>query len=217
MNIDDASSLTIPVLHEDAAIVVVSKPAGLLTVPGIGAANQDCLISRMRQQLGDGELRIVHRLDQHTSGVLVLARDAESHRRLSRAFEERRVSKRYVAIVAGVVDDDEGTIDLPLRKDMTRKSRHIVDHEHGKPALTTWRVLERRERITRLALVPITGRSHQLRVHLSAIDHPILGDDLYAPPEVVAQAPRLMLHAEELAFAHPTTGEAMTFASPPPF
>lgn len=201
----------IEILHADDAIVVADKPPGLLSVPGIGPANQDCLASRVQEQFPGA--RIVHRLDQHTSGVIVLALSAEAHRHLSRQFENRQVEKHYIAIVAGSVDQDEGEITLPLRKDMTRKHRHIVDHEHGKPALTQWRVIQRSEDRTRLALHPKTGRSHQLRVHLSAIGHPILGDDLYAPRDVVALAPRLMLHAELLAFAHPTTGAAMSFLS----
>ena len=204
--------MAIDVLHTDDAIVVVDKPAGLLSVPGIGAENQDCLVARLSQRFPG--VRIVHRLDQHTSGVMVLARTADAHRTLSKSFEARQVEKRYVAIVAGRVIDDEGEITLPLRKDMTRRSRHIVDHEQGKPAITRWNVLERGPHWSRLALFPLTGRSHQLRVHLSAIGHPILGDDLYAPPEVAQRAARLMLHAERLAFAHPSTGAHMIFQAP---
>jgi tRNA pseudouridine32 synthase/23S rRNA pseudouridine746 synthase len=195
--------------------VVANKPAGLLSVPGIGPRNQDCLVTRLQSQFPGA--RIVHRLDQHTSGVIVLARTTDAHRHLSRQFEERRTQKRYIAIVAGHVDEDEGEIDLPLRKDMTRKSRHIVDHAQGKPATTRWRVIERHADRTRLALYPLTGRSHQLRVHLSAINHPILGDDLYAPPDVIALAPRLMLHAELLTIAHPTSGATTSFEARCPF
>jgi len=205
----------IEVLFADDAIVVANKPSGLLSVPGLGPRNQDCLVARL--QADHPGARIVHRLDQHTSGVIVLAMHADAHRTLSRQFEDRLVEKRYVAIVHGVINQDEGAIDLPMRKDMTRKSRHIIDHEQGKPALTHWRALERMTDRTRIALFPKTGRSHQLRVHLHAIGHPILGDDLYAPPEVVALAPRLMLHAEMLAFTHPVTSERMRFESPAPF
>jgi tRNA pseudouridine32 synthase/23S rRNA pseudouridine746 synthase len=205
----------IEILFADESVVVANKPTGLLSVPGIGPMNRDCLVTRL--QVDYPGCRIVHRLDQHTSGVIVLARHADAHRHLSRQFEKRRVAKRYIAIVAGVVTEGEGEINLPLRKDMTKKSRHIVDHQQGKEAITRWRVVARHDTTTRLALEPRTGRSHQLRVHLSAIHHPILGDDLYAPPEVVAMAPRLMLHAETLAFTHTATGETVTFTSPAPF
>jgi tRNA pseudouridine32 synthase/23S rRNA pseudouridine746 synthase len=205
----------IEILFADEAIVVANKPPGLLSVPGIGPANQDCLAARL--QSGFPGARIVHRLDQHTSGVIVLARNADVHRHLSSQFESRCVEKRYVAVVAGLLEKEEGEINLPTRKDMTRKSRHIVDHAQGKQAITRWRVIERHADRTRLTLHPLTGRSHQLRVHLSAICHPILGDDLYAPPDVVAMATRLMLHAEHLAFTHPSTCAAISFEAPASF
>jgi tRNA pseudouridine32 synthase/23S rRNA pseudouridine746 synthase len=164
--------------------------------------------------------RIVHRLDRETSGVMAMALDADTHRNLSRQFEQRQVAKRYVAVVIGLVGADEDEIDLPLRKDLEPPRpgpRHIVDHEQGRPALTRFCVLTRDTDRTHLALHPRTGRSHQLRVHLAAIGHPILGDDLYAPPHVVAMADRLLLHAQALSLTHPPTGEQMTFESPCPF
>ena len=206
------------VIYADRHLLVLDKPPGLLSVPGIGPANQDCLARRAAA--AHPGARIVHRLDRETSGVMVMALDADTHRNLSRQFERREVVKRYVAVVAGLVERDEGEIDLPLRKDLdppTPGPRHIVDHQQGRPALTHYRVLARDDDRTRLELSPRTGRSHQLRVHLEAIGHPILGDDLYAAPGVVAMADRLLLHAQTLSLTHPTTGEQMTFESPCPF
>jgi tRNA pseudouridine32 synthase/23S rRNA pseudouridine746 synthase len=206
------------VIYSDDRLLVLDKPAGLLSVPGIGPANQDCLARRAAAAYPGA--RIVHRLDRETSGVIALARDADGHRELSRQFERRCVAKGYVAVVVGLVEPDEGEIDLPMRKDLdppTAGPRHIVDHEQGRPALTRYLVLTRDGTRTRLELHPVTGRSHQLRVHLAAIGHPVLGDDLYASPEVVAMADRLLLHAQALSLAHPTTGAQMTFESPCPF
>jgi tRNA pseudouridine32 synthase/23S rRNA pseudouridine746 synthase len=206
------------VIYRDDRLLVLDKPAGLLSVPGIGPANQDCLARRAAA--AHPGARIVHRLDRETSGVITMALDADTHRSLSRQFERREVEKRYVAVVAGLVEDDEGEIALPLRKDLdppTPGPRHIVDHEQGRPALTRYHVLARDGDRTRLQLHPLTGRSHQLRVHLEAIGHPILGDDLYAPPDVVATADRLLLHAQMLSLTHPATGEQMTFEAPCPF
>jgi len=206
------------VIHADRHLLVLDKPPGLLSVPGLGPANQDCLARRAAA--AHPGARIVHRLDRETSGVIAMALDANTHRNLSRQFERREVDKCYVAVVAGLVKCDEGEIALPLRKDLdppTPGPRHIVDHEQGRRALTRYRVLTRDDDRTRLELCPLTGRSHQLRVHLEAIGHPILGDDLYAPPGVVAMADRMLLHAQTLSLTHPTTGERMTFDVPSPF
>ena len=148
-----------------------------------------------------------------------MALEAEAHRRLSRQFEQRTVHKRYIAVVHGVVEADTGAIDLPIRKDRAPGAgpRHMIDHEQGRAARTLWRVLERRGDRTRLELEPITGRSHQLRLHLRSIGHPIVGDDLYAPPPVAGMANRLLLHAESLSFNHPATGRAMTIDARCPF
>lgn len=203
------------VIYSDDHLLALDKPPGLLSVPGIGPGNQDCLARRAAEVFPGA--RIVHRLDRETSGVIVMAMDAASHRDLGRQFEQRLVEKRYVAVVAGVVGDDRGRIDLPLRKDLDPPRpgpRHIVDHLHGRPAVTEYRVAGRDADRTRLVLHPLTGRSHQLRVHLDAIGHPILGDDLYAPPDVVAMADRLMLHAEWISFVHPVTAERMDLESP---
>lgn len=205
------------VIHADAHVVVLDKPSGLLSVPGIGPENADCLAAHAQSRFPTA--RIVHRLDQATSGVIVMALDAESHRELSRQFELREVDKRYIAVVAGLVDADEGEIDLPMRKDMERKARHRIDHDRGRPALTRWRVLERDAalRHTRLELTPLTGRSHQLRVHLATIGHAIVGDEFYAPAEVASAAPRLLLHATSLTVTMPGSATRRTFVSTAPF
>lgn len=206
----------IDILYEDDRILVLAKPSGLLSVAGLGPDNRDCLARRVQERY-PGSL-VVHRLDRDTSGVIVMARDAEGHRRLGRQFEERSIEKRYIAVVAGSLADDAGEIDLPLRKDMEADGpRHIVDRDLGRAALTRYRALARRDDRTRVALCPRTGRSHQLRVHMAAIGHPILGDDIYAPPPVRAMATRLMLHAERLSLEHPGSGQRMTFEARCPF
>ena len=210
-----------PILHLDERLIVLDKPVGLLSVPGIGHDKRDCLAVRVAAAYPGA--RIVHRLDRDTSGVIIMARDAEAHRELSRQFHDREVSKTYIAIVAGVMSGDSGVIDLPMRKDMdpANAPRQVIDHAEGRPAITHWWV-QRRETIdgidrTRVLLKPVTGRSHQLRLHLKSIGHPILGDDLYAPSAVVAMADRLMLHAQSLTLVHPQTASLMTFEAPCPF
>ncbi|MFO0962310.1 MAG: RluA family pseudouridine synthase [Phycisphaerales bacterium] len=195
----------------------MDKACGLLTVPGIGPEKADCLIARLQDRWPGA--RVVHRLDRDTSGVLVVARDAATHRHLSMQFEARTTAKRYIALAAGHPQKDAGEIDLPIRKDLVNAPLQIIDFAHGRPSVTRWRVLERTTApdCTRFELEPITGRSHQLRVHLLAIGHPILGDDLYAPPEVRKLAPRLCLHAAKLEFTHPATGQRVAFESPPVF
>jgi tRNA pseudouridine32 synthase/23S rRNA pseudouridine746 synthase len=195
--------------------VVAIKPSGLLSVPGRTVT--DCHWTRLQEAFDD--LRVVHRLDMATSGLILYARGAEPQRRLSRAFAERAVSKTYVAVVDGLVVHDAGEMDLPLQADWPNRPLQKVDHAHGRPALTRYRVLMRNtaDRTTRVALEPVTGRSHQLRVHLAALGHPILGDALYAPAGAATRAGRLLLHAASLAFAHPGNGAAMAFHSPAPF
>lgn len=209
--------MNIEIIHQDERIVVLNKQTGLLSVPGIGPKKQDCLATRAKAQIP--EARIVHRLDRDTSGVIIMALDSEAHRELSRQFQDREVQKTYIAIVNGQVELDQGEINLPMRKDMEVGSKplQIIDHEQGRSAVTKYRVVERLEDRTRLELTPITGRSHQIRLHLKTIGHPILGDDLYAPQEVQAMAERLLLHAEKLWVVHPGTAEPMTFEVPCPF
>lgn len=201
----------------DDAIIVAEKASGLLSVPGRGPDRQDCLSVRVQTQFADA--LIVHRLDMETSGLMLFARGIDSQRVLSRAFETREVSKRYVAVVAGVMDEDEGSVNLPLICDWPNRPRQMVDHELGKPSLTRYRVLARDTALhtTRVSLMPVTGRSHQLRVHMAALRHPMLGDSLYTPPGVQALSPRLLLHATELRFAHPVSGETLAFNSGVPF
>jgi tRNA pseudouridine32 synthase/23S rRNA pseudouridine746 synthase len=206
-------------LHADDALLVLDKPAGLLSVPGRGPDKQDCASARAQAQWPDA--LIVHRLDMATSGLLLMARGAALQRTLSMAFEARDVHKRYVAVVAGHMAQGKGEIDLPLMADWPRRPRQKVD-AHGKPSLTRWRVLAheadaRGRPQTRLELEPVTGRTHQLRVHLQAIGHPILGDALYADEADCARSPRLLLHACALALTHPVTGAALHWHSPPPF
>ncbi len=204
-------------LYRDAHILVVNKPPFLLSVPGRAPENRDCVTTRLKRDHPD--LRLVHRLDLDTSGVMVFALTRAAQSGLSRAFQQRRVAKAYQAVVQGVVDDEEGCIDLPLCADWPNRPLQKVCFENGKPALTRWRVLERepaRQR-TRLRLMPVTGRSHQLRIHCREIGHPILGCDLYAPPAVLGRSDRLLLHAESLAFNHPVTGLWSEFHSPVPF
>lgn len=192
------------IVFADERLLVVDKPSGLLAVPGLGSENQENLADRVRQQF-PGAL-VVHRLDRDTSGLIVFARDPDSQRHLSRQFQERLVEKTYLAVVWGRVREAGGRIELPLKRDFARPPRHRVDLVHGRTAVTEWRVLERQADRTRLELRPLTGRSHQLRVHLEHLGHPILGDRLYAHPEALAMADRLLLHAAQLAMKHPSSG-----------
>ena len=201
----------------DDDLLVVDKPAGLLSVPGRGPGKQDCLSARVRARYP--EALPVHRLDFGTSGLLVLARSPAMHRALNKLFETRRVDKHYVALVAGRMDAGERVIDLPLIADWPNRPRQMVDHAIGKPSRTRLRVAGYEPALdsTRVDLFPETGRSHQLRVPLQAIGHPILGDELYAPPDVFARAPRLLLHAAFLAFFHPSTATELRVESGAPF
>lgn len=204
-------------LYQDESLLAVDKPTGLLSVPGRGEAHADSLATRIQADFADA--RIVHRLDLATSGVLVMARGAAMERQLSIAFQQRAVSKRYLAVVAGHVEQESGQIDLPLITDWPNRPRQMVDFTHGKPSLTAFRRLayDPVRHISLVELRPHTGRSHQLRVHLQAIGHPILGDDLYADPVSRAAAPRLLLHAAELVLPHPLSGQTLSLSSPTPF
>ncbi|UZD90951.1 RluA family pseudouridine synthase [Cognatishimia activa] len=202
------------VLHEDGHIVAVNKPSGLLSVPGKGDHLADCLMVRVQAVFPDALL--VHRLDRDTSGVIVFALTAHAQRSLSMQFEKRTTKKTYVARVQGQVAEKTGTVDLPLIVDWPNRPLQKVCHETGKPAVTDWRVLKQTEDETRVRLFPRTGRSHQLRVHMLALGHPILGDPLYAP-ETVDAHPRLMLHSEELRINHPESGKGLSFRAKAPF
>jgi tRNA pseudouridine32 synthase/23S rRNA pseudouridine746 synthase len=205
------------IVHLDADCLVALKPSGLLAVPGLGPNGHDCLAARVRQRHPDA--LVVHRLDMATSGLMLFARGTPAQRRLGDAFAQRAIDKTYVAVVDGRLADDEGEIDLPLAADWPNRPLQKVDRAHGKPSTTRYRVLARDAvaGTTRLELRPLTGRAHQLRVHLLAIGHPILGDALYAPGPVQASAPRLLLHASALRFAHPQSGSPLAIASAAPF
>lgn len=208
------------VLFVDPFLVVCDKGSGLLSVPGIGPEKADCLVSRLQRDYPGA--RIVHRLDRDTSGVIVLARDAETHRTLSMAFEARAVDKTYEALVVGHMRTDRGVVDLPLRKEALGSARQIVHPTEGKPSVTAYEAIERGRdddgfEWTRVKLTPRTGRSHQLRVHMLALGHAILGDELYADALAIAARPRLCLHARTLRFAHPGTGAGVAFDAPCPF
>ncbi|WP_204112774.1 RluA family pseudouridine synthase [Shimia biformata] len=202
------------ILHEDSQIVVVNKPAGLLSVPGRGPNLADCLLSRLDAAFPG--ILLVHRLDRDTSGVMVFAMTPHAQRHLGLQFEKRQTKKSYVARVYGRLEPKTGTVDLPLIVDWPNRPRQMVDHENGKPAVTDWRVLRQTDDESRVRLSPKTGRSHQLRVHMLALGHPILGDPLYATG-AAADFPRMMLHSEELRLRHPEGGRGMSFRAKAPF
>lgn len=205
--------------YEDTEMLILEKPEGLLSVPGRGEDKQDCLWRRA-QAIWDDAL-IVHRLDCATSGIMVLARNKESHRELSRQFQQRQNFKRYQALIAGDPAEDEGVRREPMRCDWERRPLQMIDFEQGKAATTFWRAVNRdqigEQEYTRVALYPITGRSHQLRLHMQVLGHPILGDNLYAEGTALSCVERLMLHADLLELFHPVTQERMSFSSPAPF
>lgn len=208
------------VLYADDALLVLNKPAGLLSVPGRGEDKQDCLSARAQRIYPDA--RVVHRLDMSTSGVMILACSAIAQRALNDAFANRSIHKRYIAVVDGHLPappQEWGIIDLAIIVDWPNRPLRIIDPVNGKPSLTRWRVLAHNEfeNTTRVELEPITGRSHQLRVHLRALGHAIVGDALYACPRVQSMAKRLLLHAHTLELNHPVTSQPLRFISPPDF
>jgi len=217
------ASLSEGLVYLDEHLLVLDKPAGLLAVPGRGPDKQDCLATRAQRLWPDA--RVVHRLDMATSGLVLMARGAQMQRRLGDAFARREVGKRYVAVVAGRPRFDPHAghgwqlIDLPIAADWPRRPLRVIDPVNGRPSQTRWRLLahDAARDTSRLELDPLTGRTHQLRLHLQAIGHPILGDALYAPPAVQQRAPRLLLHACRLELAHPATGEPIVFESRVPF
>ncbi|TXS96251.1 RNA pseudouridine synthase [Parahaliea maris] len=205
----------IDILYEDEHLLLVRKPHYLLTIPGRHPLNKDCMITRLQENYPSAS--IVHRLDLDTSGIMVVPLNRECHSHISRQFQQRQVEKSYIAIVWGEPAQDSGEIDLPIACDWVNRPRQMICHERGKSALTRYRVLERRGDRSRLELSPVTGRSHQLRIHLRELGHPILGCDMYAHPEAEAMADRLLLHATTLGFEHPATGEWLAGESTPPF
>ena len=205
------NEITLHYIDDD--LLLAEKPSGLLSVPGRSAENQDCVVARLQRDYPDA--LTVHRLDQVTSGLLLHARGKPMQAALSMQFEQRRVGKGYEALVEGLVAGEAGEIALPLICDWPNRPKQMVDFERGKPALTRWQVLGRdpAARQTRVALQPLTGRSHQLRLHLASIGHPIVGDVMYG----AQPAPRVCLHACHLQFTHPRTGQLLEFVSPSPF
>ncbi|MFN4225142.1 MAG: pseudouridine synthase [Hyphomonas sp.] len=206
---------TLKVIFADDTLIAVDKPSGLLSVPGRGEDKSDCAVTRIQQLYPDA--LTVHRLDMATSGLLLLARGKDMQRALSGLFERGEIIKHYIADVWGAPWPASDEIDLPLITDWPNRPLQKVDHESGKPSRTRYDTLSVRGENARLVLTPLTGRSHQLRVHLAAIGHPILGDDFYAHPLAQAAAPRLALHAAALRFRHPLTGETLTLESACPF
>lgn len=204
-------------LYRDESILVVEKPAFLLSVPGRGPENHDSVFSRLQAQY-EGVL-LLHRLDLDTSGLMVFAMSRHAQKHIARAFQKRAIDKRYIAVVDGLMESRTGSIDLPIARDWANRPRQKIDYEKGKSALTHWTVLEEDQeaKTSRLELHPITGRSHQLRIHTKESNHPILGCDLYAPPDVEAKADRLLLHAQQISFHHPVTDDWVTFRSRVPF
>lgn len=222
INIVTDLSSPIDIVYQDDELVVVNKPSGLLSVPGRGEDKQDCVVKRVQRIAPTA--RIVHRLDCATSGLMVLGLSADSHRELSRQFHDREVSKRYVASVFGKLKESSGEVDLPLMTDWPNRPRQMVSEE-GKKALTRYKLIANQllehqgnaYECSRVELEPVTGRSHQLRVHMMSLGHPILGDRLYADGEALALAPRLLLHASKLTITNPMTGERLEFDNAPPF
>jgi tRNA pseudouridine32 synthase/23S rRNA pseudouridine746 synthase len=209
----DPPDTPLDILHEDASLIVVNKPAGLLTVPGKLANRQDCLVTRLQAARWDA--LTVHRLDCDTSGVIIFARTKQAQGFFGQEFEQRRAQKTYVARLKGHLIPDTGTVDLPIGSDWDYRPRQKVTPD-GRPAVTDWQVISRSADATRVRLTPHTGRSHQLRVHMLALGHPILGDQIYAP-ETLPDHARLMLHAETLSLHHPASGARVSFTAPVPF
>lgn len=210
----DPPEVPLDVIHADHEVLLVNKPHGLLSVPGKGEHLADCLLTRI--QAAFPEALLVHRLDRDTSGIMVFALTPHAQRHLGLQFEKRQVKKTYVARVWGRIAEKTGTVDLPLIVDWPNRPRQMVDHDNGRPAVTDWRVMRATETETRVRLYPRTGRSHQLRVHMREIGHPILGDPFYAEG-AARDFPRLMLHSESIRFRHPDGGVGMTFSVKAPF
>lgn len=211
----EPSDAPLEIINQDDDLIIVNKPSGLLSVPGKAETHKDSVETRIKARFP--EALLVHRLDMSTSGVMAFAANTAAQRHLGLQFEKRYTEKTYIVRVAGHVFGDSGHINLPLITDWPNRPRQKVDFEIGKPSQTDWEVLQREHAATRLALYPKTGRSHQLRVHMLAIGHPILGDRLYAHDAAFNAAPRLQLHAEQLRLRHPTGGEWVTFNAPCPF
>ncbi len=196
------------ILFEDEHLIFINKPSGLLSVPGKDANPDYCIVGQLNQYL-QGCL-IVHRLDMDTSGIMVLAKDKQTHKALSRQFQERQTKKEYQAICSGIASQKNGSIKLPMRCDWANRPIQIIDFKQGKHAQTNWQVIEQKTDIFKVLLSPVTGRSHQLRLHMKQLGHPILGDNLYADKISYSQKNRLMLHASKLKLTHPNNNKPLT-------
>ena len=209
------SAEPIRILYRDADLLLVRKPHLLLTIPGRHPLNKDCLVTRLQQDFPTAS--IVHRLDLDTSGIIAIPLNKAAHAHISRQFQLRQVEKSYIAVVWGVVEPERGEIDLPIACDWDNRPRQMICHQRGRDALTRFEVLQRHPDRTRVLLKPVTGRSHQLRIHMRELGHPILGCDMYAHEEALAMSDRLLLHATTLAFEHPTSGAWLAGECPPDF
>lgn len=212
---DPPLSPALNILYHDEDILILDKPVGLLTVPGKDPNHADCLEARAKEKFS--EAKIVHRLDMDTSGLIVLGKNKVAHRHLSLQFQNRNVKKAYEALVFGIPSDKSGIIDLPLICDWPNRPKQMVDHENGKKSITEWNLIDQHLDISRIHLIPMTGRSHQLRVHMLSLGHPILGDRFYAPDKAYKMKERLCLHSKQLTIMHPVKKEKMTFDSIVPF
>lgn len=215
LNYNPPTKPYLDIVYQDNDLVLLNKPSGLLSVPGKALEHADSLQTRVQRVLPSAT--VVHRLDMATSGLMLMALNKPAHRHISKQFELRQTHKVYQAIVFDIVKDDSGEINLPLICDWPNRPKQMVDFERGKKAFTKWQVLERYHNTTRVELSPITGRSHQLRVHMLSMDHPIIGDRLYAHTDALALADRLNLHAMTLSFKHPVSEETLHFHAPVPF
>ena len=210
MDYSPPSDNGLDILFQDNYLLAINKPSGLLSVPGKGEDKQDCMALRVQQEFPDA--LIVHRLDMATSGIMLMALNKDIHRELSISFQDRMVSKSYIAVIDGLLEEDLGSVDLPLITDWPNRPRQKIDYDSGKTSLTHYKVLDRNSanQTTRVELIPETGRTHQLRVHMQAIGHAIVGDRLYAESCVQKKSDRLLLHAQQLAFNHPVSKDKIT-------
>ncbi len=215
LNYSPPTSPYLDIIYQDEHFLALNKPSGLLSVPGKALEHKDCLQNRVQTVFPTAT--VVHRLDMATSGIMIMALHKDAHRKVSKLFELRQTSKRYIARVYGKVPQNQGEVDLPLICDWPNRPKQMVDHERGKKALTHYRVLQADEDETLVELTPVTGRSHQLRVHMLSLGHPILGDRLYAHERALAAATRLQLHAQQLSFIHPFIDKPILFESETPF
>ncbi|MGQ8365903.1 pseudouridine synthase [Glaciecola sp. 1036] len=202
-------------IYRDDDIAILEKPSGLLSVPGKAPEHRDSLAWRVATVLPTAT--VVHRLDMATSGLMIFALNKQAHRAISKQFELRQIDKTYYALIYGIPTRKSGQINLPLICDWPNRPKQMVDHERGKKAITDYQVIQTQGDVCKVQLHPITGRSHQLRVHMLSMGHPILGDRLYAHPEALALSPRLCLHAASISFTHPTTAQKLSFESKPNF